>query len=101
MAASREEAVFGAAARAFHIAVETSKRSRAWTGSLAAPARSAPTAVSFQTVAIERPPVFAALQSGRRYDNCAAGPAVRFGGTRTSTIRSARTSCRTLSLPHG
>src|ERR1043166_5197408 len=96
-------AAFGSAVpsfQAFHMAVETSKRSRAWTGSLAAPDRRASVAALSQTVAIERRLV-GGVHAVRRYEAGAASFAARRGGTLTSTIRSARTSCRTLSPPHG
>src|SRR6476469_1553442 len=102
MAVLRNEASFAALAfHAPHIAEETSKRSRACTGSLAAPERSAATAVSFHAVAIERPSV-AGVQSGRRYDvdaldTCGIGTR----GTLISTTLSARTSRTTLFAPHG
>src|SRR5215471_4121776 len=103
MAALRNEAPFAALAfHAAHIAEETSKRSRVWTGSLAAPERSAATAVSFHDVAIERRPSVWGVQSGWRYDVDALGACgVDIRGTLMSTILSARTSRTTLFAPQG
>ena len=54
-----------------------------------------------QSVAIERSPV-AGVQAARRYDGARRGGCgARCGGTATATVRSARTSWRTLSVPHG
>src|SRR6185437_2851889 len=102
MAALRNEAPFPALAfHAAHIAEETWKRSRAWTGSLAAPERSAAIAVSFHDVAIERPSVLG-VQSGWRYDvDAFSACGVGTRGTLISTILSARTSRTTLFAPQG
>src|SRR5690242_10865558 len=100
MAALRNGTPFAALAfHAAHMAEETSKRSRAWTGSLAAPVRSAATAVLFQTVAIE-PPWVVRVQSGWRYDLDGLGTCgVGTRGTLISTTLSARTSRTTLFAP--
>ena len=97
----RAEALFGAAAQAFHIARERSKRSRACTGSLAAPERSESTAACSQIVAIELW-LLAGTQARRRNDPDGCDPcSAERGGTATSSTRSARTLRKALRAPHG